>query len=438
MSRMISATSFVTFVTLGALAVALPATQSTNHISSLATRQFDWTGGTGEGTYYTPGLGACGVTSTESDLICAVAKDFFDGYATKGGQSAGANPNNNPICNKKIEVTYQGKSVTVTAVDRCEGCKGYDLDFSPAAFNKLADPSVGRIQGIKWNFVGEGGGSKGGSGGQKGGKGGKNGKGGKEGKYGQHNGNAENSTESTAPNSSSTIPSSSSTNVTDNTSSPTASSPSTPETSTNSSVTTNSAPEDEPKNAATVIQASIQQVEWLFNLLQCRGKNVHPETRPLSDFPPVVNTIIENKITPYYVLGWHIPSRSAFYKHYNVGKHWTDPGGYFRKDILKTWKPEWNEVRPFCIVLSNGGRLVGICFNIPNAPMTLATDPQVLEFAKAILKFDEDPQWFRRDCRRFRGPPVLAEGSTIIRRKDLVALRREKTGTESTDTRIGL
>jgi len=70
--------------------------------------------------------------------------------------------------------------------------------------------------------------------------------------------------------------------------------------------------------------------------------------------------------------------------------------------------------------------------------MALATYPQVLEFAKTILKFDEDPQWFRRDCRRFRGPPVLAEGSTIIRRKDLFALRHEGTGAESTDTHIGL
>jgi hypothetical protein len=37
-----------------------------------------------------------------------------------------------------------GNSVTVTVVDRCEGCAEYDLDFSPAAFDVLASESVGR------------------------------------------------------------------------------------------------------------------------------------------------------------------------------------------------------------------------------------------------------------------------------------------------------
>lgn len=32
------------------------------------------------------------------------------------------------------------------------GCKYYDLDMSPAAFDKLADPSVGRVD-ITWSFV---------------------------------------------------------------------------------------------------------------------------------------------------------------------------------------------------------------------------------------------------------------------------------------------
>jgi hypothetical protein len=84
---------------------------------------------------------------------------------------AAQNPNKNPICGKKILVTCtsfplllaafvyfycpdNGKSTTVTAVDRCGGCEGaYDLDFSKAAFDDLADESVGRIHGIKWEFA---------------------------------------------------------------------------------------------------------------------------------------------------------------------------------------------------------------------------------------------------------------------------------------------
>ncbi|THU78610.1 hypothetical protein K435DRAFT_876449 [Dendrothele bispora CBS 962.96] len=157
------ASALVTVASLGAfLAVALPTNQESSNYTSLKAikRQFDWTGGTGEGTFYTPGLGACGVTNTESDLICAVAHEFFDGYATKDGPDPNAgNPNKNPICNKQIDVTYQGKSVTVTVVDRCEGCKGYDLDFSPTAFDHLASRNLGRIQGISWKFQGAGAGS---------------------------------------------------------------------------------------------------------------------------------------------------------------------------------------------------------------------------------------------------------------------------------------
>ena len=38
-------------------------------------------------------------------------------------------------------------------MDTCPGCQGeYDLDLSPAAFNKLANPDVGRIK-ISWEFV---------------------------------------------------------------------------------------------------------------------------------------------------------------------------------------------------------------------------------------------------------------------------------------------
>ncbi|KAF8000259.1 hypothetical protein HF325_005188 [Metschnikowia pulcherrima] len=60
--------------------------------------------------------------------------------------------NENTLCGKKIRAYYQGKSVEVTAVDRCEGCKPYDIDFSPAAFSQLADQLVGRIK-ITWEWI---------------------------------------------------------------------------------------------------------------------------------------------------------------------------------------------------------------------------------------------------------------------------------------------
>lgn len=44
----------------------------------------------------------------------------------------------------------QGKSVEVTVTDRCTGCAETDLDFSPSAFDQLADETVGRISGMTW------------------------------------------------------------------------------------------------------------------------------------------------------------------------------------------------------------------------------------------------------------------------------------------------
>lgn len=87
---------------------------------------------------------------------------YFSGYD-------GTNPNDNPVCNKKITATCtclisrsrnhinflillldQGKSVEITVTDRCTGCAETDLDFSPSAFTQLADESVGRISGMTW------------------------------------------------------------------------------------------------------------------------------------------------------------------------------------------------------------------------------------------------------------------------------------------------
>lgn len=104
---------------------------------------------TGEGTFYATGLGACGITNKDTDYICAVSQLLFDGFEGY----TGGDPNSNPICNRKIKATYQGKSVTVTVTDRCVGCAENDLDFSPSAFDQLADESVGRLKGMTWVWV---------------------------------------------------------------------------------------------------------------------------------------------------------------------------------------------------------------------------------------------------------------------------------------------
>nr|ADI72050.2 loosenin [Bjerkandera adusta] len=101
----------------------------------------------GDGTFYATGLGACGKVNVDTDMIAAVSHQFFNSFP-----GAGANPNNNPICGRAATVHHGSKTIKVQITDRCGGCKGAtDLDFSPSAFNKLADPSVGRIP-ITWTL----------------------------------------------------------------------------------------------------------------------------------------------------------------------------------------------------------------------------------------------------------------------------------------------
>ena len=75
---------------------------------------------TGDLTYYSPGLGSCGVTSSDSDDICAVSHLLYD------AESKGSNPNANPLCGRKIRATRfdeqvnAQRSVDLKVVDRCK------------------------------------------------------------------------------------------------------------------------------------------------------------------------------------------------------------------------------------------------------------------------------------------------------------------------------
>ena len=64
---------------------------------------------TGDLTYYSPGLGACGITNNDGDYIAAASHilyDSFPGYA-------GGNPNNNPVCGRSLTATCSSFTVSV-------------------------------------------------------------------------------------------------------------------------------------------------------------------------------------------------------------------------------------------------------------------------------------------------------------------------------------
>ncbi|KAL7275476.1 hypothetical protein RUND412_001583 [Rhizina undulata] len=91
----------------------------------------------GDATWYYPGLGACGYTNSDTDLVIAVAPGHF----------AARNQ-----CNRPVAISYGNKRVNVKVVDRCAGCGPQDIDLSPTAFAVLAALGVGRMQ-VVWDFT---------------------------------------------------------------------------------------------------------------------------------------------------------------------------------------------------------------------------------------------------------------------------------------------
>ncbi|KNZ55742.1 uncharacterized protein VP01_2597g2 [Puccinia sorghi] len=102
----------------------------------------------GDATYYGTGMGACGIVSNDNSMIAAASRLLFDSFP-----GATANPNLNPICGRKVRATYEGRSVEVEIVDRCEACAMHDLDFSPAAYDKLGAKELGRLHGMAWEWI---------------------------------------------------------------------------------------------------------------------------------------------------------------------------------------------------------------------------------------------------------------------------------------------
>ncbi|KAJ3719560.1 plant expansin, partial [Lentinula guzmanii] len=91
------------------------------------------------------GLGACGIVNTDNDLIVAMNHIVFDAYPGYDGVNC------NPICNRPITISYQGKSVEVTVTDNCVACGVDEMQLSPVAFEQLADESEGLIE-VDWSW----------------------------------------------------------------------------------------------------------------------------------------------------------------------------------------------------------------------------------------------------------------------------------------------
>ncbi|KAK5992350.1 Allergen Asp f 7-like protein [Cladobotryum mycophilum] len=116
----------------------------------LSLRQLRPIGGGGSGqysgdiTYYTIGMGACGHDDSgqdNSENVVALPHDLM-----------GTQSNGNPMCGKTITIYANGKSTTALVVDKCMGCKGGDIDVSEKVFKELFGSLDGGRLGCTWSF----------------------------------------------------------------------------------------------------------------------------------------------------------------------------------------------------------------------------------------------------------------------------------------------
>ncbi|KAI5840661.1 hypothetical protein DFP73DRAFT_557320 [Morchella snyderi] len=102
----------------------------------------------GKMTYYTPGLGSCGITSVEGEFIVAASyKYMWKDYPSQ------LNPNKNPKCGQKVMMTGpKGVQVAATIVDTCPGCNGeHDLDCTLSLFEELGCTQIDGKCDMTWS-----------------------------------------------------------------------------------------------------------------------------------------------------------------------------------------------------------------------------------------------------------------------------------------------
>ncbi|KAA8622381.1 DPBB-1 domain containing protein [Pyrenophora tritici-repentis] len=142
----------VTFLSLLALIIGLAVGLTTGSHNNIPAKPDNATVVTGDFTYYSTGLGACGITNNDNDPIVSISHGRFDENMVDG------NPNHNKLCGRKIrahrvdERTGKEASIELTIADRCVGCAYNDIDVSPVYFDKMAAHDLGRVK-VDWYFL---------------------------------------------------------------------------------------------------------------------------------------------------------------------------------------------------------------------------------------------------------------------------------------------
>lgn len=83
--------------------------------------------------------------STLPQHIVALSPEDYGTYA---------NPNDSPVCGRKIRIHgANGKSTVAKVADRCAGCTGHNIDVMPIVFTALGFATAeGRVD-ASWEWV---------------------------------------------------------------------------------------------------------------------------------------------------------------------------------------------------------------------------------------------------------------------------------------------
>lgn len=107
----------------------------------------------GDITYYTLGLGACGYDDSGVDLSQhIVALSHVDWYSRGPGTSLGIDMPNHAWCDQTITITAGSGSTTALVHDICPGCKSGSIDVSESVFMALFGSLDAGRQEATWSF----------------------------------------------------------------------------------------------------------------------------------------------------------------------------------------------------------------------------------------------------------------------------------------------
>ncbi|KAI0434434.1 hypothetical protein F5Y09DRAFT_252529 [Xylaria sp. FL1042] len=108
----------------------------------------------GDITYYTLGLGACGYDDSGVDTTKnIVAISHLDWYARGSGTSLGLDMPNHPWCDQTITITADGKSTTALVHDICPSCASGSIDVSESVFMDLFGSLDAGRSTASWTFT---------------------------------------------------------------------------------------------------------------------------------------------------------------------------------------------------------------------------------------------------------------------------------------------